>query len=327
MAMLIPPRQRGAAIITALLVVLLAATLAAYLLSQQSQALTRTARGLDRAQAMLFVPPMLQWTRSALFEFQKNNTSVDLSQRWAQPIAVQPLEGASASGFFRDESGRFNVNNLLKDDGARSEPDIIVFKNLLENLKLNPELAHALVDWIDADSETTFPGGAEDATYLAKSPPYRAANQRMLQIDELARVAGFDNAALAALRPFITALPERSKININTAPEEVIHAALPELDNAGLSELLKRRLSQPFKSLADDAKTPGTKGVKSYLKDVPPEKIDQLIDVNSRHFLVALGITAGDTKIHQSALLQRVPTNAANKNAEAWPRIIWVKDD
>ena len=321
---MIRSQQRGTAIITALLVVLLAGSVAAFLLHQQSRALTRTARAAERAQAMLFTQPMLQWARAALFEFQKNNKSVDLTQRWAQPIGAQPIEGAIATGFFRDETGRFNVNNLVNDDGKQNPVDLAVFKQLLENLALDPSLANAVADWIDKDDETTFPGGAEDLIYLALPQPYRAANQRLLQIEELYGVKGIDVATFAKLKPFITALPGRSKLNINTAPREVLAAALPELGKAALDELLNRRMTQPFKSFEADK---DDKGIRGYLKDMPPGKIEQLLDFNSRYFSITMGINTGSTQLRQSALLQSVMANAPAANASAWPRIIWVKDD
>ena len=318
------PYQRGTAIITALLVVLLAASVAAFLLAQQSHALTRTARATERAQAMLFVQPLLQWARASLFEFQKNTKVVDLTQRWAQPIGAQPIEGALATGFFRDETGLFNVNNLVNDDGRQNPADLAVFKKLLANLELNPDLASAIADWIDKDDETSFPGGAEDQTYLALPQPYRAANQRVLQIEELHGVRGIDTATLNKLRPFITALPTRSKININTAPREILAAAFPELNKTVLDELLGRRISQPFKSFDNDR---DIKGIKAFLKDIPAAKLEQLLDFNSRYFSVSMGISTGSAQLRQSALFQLQPANAAAPNAAAWPRIIWVKDD
>ena len=313
--------QRGTAIITALLVVLLAASIAAFLLAQQSRALTRTARATERAQAMLFAQPMLQWTRSALFEFQKNVNSVDLTQRWAQPIGAQPIEGAMATGFFRDEAGRFNVNNLINDDGKQNADNVAVFKRLLENLGLNPDLAIALADWIDRDDEPGFPGGAENLTYLALPQPYRAANRRMVQIEELTRVKGFDTATVAKLKPFITALPGSSKININTAPQEVLAAALTGMVKTELEELISRRMTRPFNALD------GENGIDAYFKKLPNAKGAQLLSFTSDYFSVALGISTGGTQLRQAALFQRVAANPPGAKPTAWPRIIWVKDD
>ena len=317
-------RQSGTAIITALLVVLLAASVAAFLLAQQSHALTRTARATERAQAMLFTQPLLQWARVSLFEFQKNNKTVDLTQRWAQPISAQPIEGAFATGFFRDESGLFNLNNLVVDDGRQSPADVEVFKRLLKNLGLDADLAAAIADWIDKDDETSFPGGAEDLSYLALPQPYRAANQRLLQIEELNSVRGMGGAAFSKLRPFITALPGRSKININTAPQEVLAAALPEVSAAVLEELLSRRMTQPFRSFDDDKEV---KGLRAYLKDVPPAKLEQMLGFSSSYFSITMGISAGSSQLRQSALFQQIAPNASNPNTNAWPRIIWVKED
>ena len=313
--------QRGTAIITALLVVLLAASIAAFLLAQQNRALTRTARASERAQAMLFAQPMLQWARSALFEFQKNSNSVDLTQRWAQPIGAQPIEGALATGFFRDEAGRFNVNNLVNDDGKQNADDLAVFKRLLENLALNPDLAAALADWIDKDDEPAFPGGAENPTYLALPQPYRAANRRLVQIEEIYRVKGFDTATVAKLKPFITALPGRSKININTAPQEVLAAALNGIATAELAELVARRMTRPFNALD------GENGIDAYFKKLPNAKGAQLLGFTSDYFSVALGVSTGGSQVRQAALFQRVAANPPGAKPTAWPRIIWVKDD
>ena len=317
-------RQTGTAIITALLVVLLAASVAAFLLAQQSHALTRTARATERAQAMLFTQPLLQWARVSLFEFQKNNKTVNLTQRWAQPISAQPIDGALATGFFRDESGLFNLNNLVSDDGRQSVADVDIFKRLLKNIGLDAEFAAAIADWIDKDDETSFPGGAEDLSYLALPQPYRAANQRLMQIEELHSVKGMSSAVFTKLKPFTTALPARSKININTAPQEVLAAALPELSTAALEELLSRRMTQPFRSFDNDK---DVKGLKAYLKDVPPAKVEQVLGFSSSYFSITMGISAGSSQLRQSALFQLLTPNASNPNTNAWPRIIWVKED
>ena len=55
----------------------------------------------------------------------------------------------------------------------------------------------------------------------------------MIQVEELYRVRGFDAATVAKLRPFVTALPARTPVNVNTAPREVLAAVLPELSRDG----------------------------------------------------------------------------------------------
>ncbi len=311
--------QRGVAIITALLVVMLAASIAAFLLSQQSHALTRTVRATDRAQATLYARPTLDWARAIVFEMQKKSMRVDLTQQWTQGLMAVPIDGATASGSLRDDAGLFNLNNLLKDDGTRSEVDVAIFRRLLTDLKLNPDLAHAVLDWIDADDDITFPGGAETAMYMASPIPTRAANQRMLQIEELQRVAGFNAEIIGRLRPFVTALPTRSKININTAPAEVLAALLPDMSNDEIGALIKLRLTKPF------SQVDGNGGVKEFLSKSPPAVIDQSIDVKSAFFSVYLAIDNNGAQVRQSALLQRRELGGAA--GDRWPSIIWVRND
>ena len=304
--------QRGVAIITALLVVMLAASIAAFLLAQQSQALTRTARASERAQAALYAAPTLDWAREVLFRIQKWTPRGDLAQPWAQGLNAIPIDGAMASGAVRDDGGLFNLNNLVKN-GVRSEPDMLVFGRLLTELRLNPDLAQAVADWIDADDEPNGSGGAENATYLALPNPYRAANQNLLQVEELQRVRGFDGATLSRLRPFVSALPMRTPVNVNTAPQEVLAAIFPSLASDEITALVKHR---PFSDKA---------AIRKFLKDVPAASIDEALDVESRFFSVTIAIDNAGTQIRQSALLQRPP--GFGSEVARWPSIIWVRTD
>ena len=307
--------QRGVAIITALLVVMLAASIAAFLLAQQSQALTRTARAAERAQAVLYAEPTLDWARAALFQLQKSTPRVDLTQPWAQGLNAIPIDGAMASGALRDEGGLFNLNNLVKN-GTRSEPDVGIFRHLLTQLKLNPDLADAVVDWIDGDDEPGGSGGAESATYLALPAPYRAANQNLLQVAELRRVRGFDSATLSRLMPFVTALPMRTPINLNTAPQEVLAAIFPKLAGDNITALVRQRQTKPF---ADKA------AVTEYWKKFPAAPIDDTVDVTSRFFSVTIAIDNAGAQVRQSALLQRA--SGEGGGVAKWPSIIWVRTD
>ena len=311
------PHQRGAAIITALLVVMLAATIATYLLAQQSRALTRTARATERAQVTLYAEPTLDWARAVLFQ-GRNDTRTALTDPWAQPIAAQPLfnaDGSSsvfASGLMHDETGKFNLNNLVKDDRTASQDDIDIFKRLLKNLKLNPDLSDAVVDWLDKDSDTR-PNGAEDGYYMNLAVPYRTANQPMVQWQELARVRGFDAAIMRRLAPFVTALPKRTKINVNTAPIEVIAALSDDISGEDAAMLVRSRETLPF--LTNDDVIQYVPSLKKTWPTISP-----YVGFKSDYFSVTIAITGEAAAAHQTALLERPQSTPAG-----WPRIIWVQ--
>jgi general secretion pathway protein K len=308
-------RERGAAIITALLVVMLAATIASYLLAQQSHALTRTARAADHAQVALYAEPTLDWARAVLAESFKRNNYVHGKQPWARGLDAQPLEGAIASGVVRDEAAKFNLNNLRQDDGSKSANDMKAFAALLKNLKIDADLSPALADWLDQDNELT-PNGAEDSYYLGLAMPYRAANRPLMQVAELSRVRGFDGATIKRLLPYVTALPARAKLNLNTALPEVIRAYFPEMESDQAAAFVRSREDVPLKELT-------TLGQRPEFAKVPPGSLTQFASVDSQFFSVSIAITRETAQIRQRALLQR-KTGADGKAATGWPDIIWV---
>jgi general secretion pathway protein K len=306
--------QRGAAIITALLIVVVITGLAAGLIAQQSQALTRTERGNARAHAAWLAAPVLDYARDSIRQSFKPGKSVNLTQAWAQGIGALPVEGGTATGRVIDQGGLFNLNNLVKD-GKASTPDIDAFKRLLVNLKLDPNLADAAADWIDSDDETSLPGGQENALYFAAQQPKRAANRWLIHPSELARAKGFDEAVMNRLAPLVTALPARTAVNVNTAPEEILAALVPELDSDTRSAMVRARQSQPFESIT------GEKSLASRFEAIPVSALERLA-VTSDYLLVQLGVEVQGAQVARSALLKR----RANAGQEDWPAIIWVQN-
>jgi general secretion pathway protein K len=298
--------QRGAAILTALLIVALVAVTASALLAQQSQALTRTEAAVGHAQARLYADTALQWARSMLAKRSGDNVD-HLGQAWAAGIVALPVENATLSGTITDEQGRFNLNNLWHD-GQADARSADIFRRLLEILGLPPDLANGVRDWIDSDSDTTAPGGAEDLTYLALPSPYRTANRRLTRVEELIRVKGFDIKTVARLRPFVTALPSvtLTRINLNTAPLEVIAAVLPELSEQKRKALIAERLAHPLKGLPD---------IKARYPEIAERSVNEDLGVQSDYFTARIGVSAGNAQIRTMALLWRVQGK--------WPAIIW----
>jgi type II secretory pathway component PulK len=77
-----------------------------------------------------------------------------------------------------DEASKLNLNTVTAA--------------MLELLpRMTPELAGAIVDWRDADSDLTEMG-AEEETYLLKTPAYYAKNAPFESVDELRLVNGAD---------------------------------------------------------------------------------------------------------------------------------------
>lgn len=241
-------RQRGVALVTALLVVSLATVAAVAMATRLQVDMRRTGNLLNGEQAYAYAIAAESWAYVILRRDQAESDYDSLSEDWATALPPIAVEGGFVNGHIEDLQGRFNINNLLKDGGeptaaeaAVNAGELAYFKRLLELLELEPALAPALLDWLDADINTRFPDGAEDEAYLLADPPYRAANRPMVSISELRLVKGFTPAVIAVLGPHVTALPEETIININTATPMVLQALHKELDGSGVEQLIADR--------------------------------------------------------------------------------------
>ncbi len=303
--------QRGVAAITAVLIVAVAASAAMLMLAQQAATLDQAMLVTARAQADLYAQAGLDWARGVIAEDARTAGNVDsLDEGWAQPMAGLPVERAMVAGSITDEQGKFNLNNLVANN-QKSQADVDAFGNLLASLALPRELADAVVDWIDADSDLTSGAGAEDSYYLALPRPYRAANAPIIQIEELYRVRGFDAAGMAKLKPHITALEGRTAVNVNTADELVLAAVLPKAAPDRIAEIIKVRLTKPFRSTAELTAFLGPDAASGAAN----------IDVKSAFFQVRVQVSQDDVQLATEALVRRAAAAGANPaTAIIWRR-------
>ena len=177
------------------------------------------------------------------------------------------LEQADFSGLFDhgglrlavvDLSGRVQINSLIAGGAIGTGT-----RELLTNLLISGEFAvedeaaargivDSLVDWLDADDlETEF--GAESSYYQSFSPGYSCQNGPIHFIDDLLLVKGITPALLygadgkKALRDYVTVYGDDGKINLNTAPPEVIQALHPLITRelaASLDEFRRQKENQ-----------------------------------------------------------------------------------
>jgi len=295
------------AVITAILVVALVASAASFMAWQQQLWLRQVENLGGQAQSRVVALAALQWARSALAQDARSSSVDHLGEGWAQPLSPLPVEGGELSGGLSDQQGLFNLNSLVRE-GKASAADLAVFQKLLDLLQLPPGLAGAVVDWIDPDAEPTYPGGAEDMDYLALDPPYRAANRALTTVDGLYRINGFDAARVERLRAFVTALPQATPVNVNTAPAEVL-AAVAGLSLDQARALVAARKARHFADLAD---------FRERLPQPEAPLNETLLSVDSRYFLVTGHARFGRAKAGCQALLER--------EATAWPKLVWQKN-
>ncbi|HET6545890.1 MAG TPA: type II secretion system minor pseudopilin GspK [Rhodanobacteraceae bacterium] len=230
-----PHRQNGVALLVALLTVALAVILIAGLLDRGELAFARTRNALRGAQATAYAQGMEAYAAEVLLKDLSENPGVDANtDLWALPLPPQQVPGGVISATMRDLNGCFNLNNLAPDlpDTAARAAWLDMFRTLLGVRGIDPELADAVVDWLDSDHDPRGNDGAEDTAYLALPVPFRAANRNFAHVSELRLVRGFDGPAYARLAPFVCALPSGSRLNINTASVPILQSLDPHIGQA-----------------------------------------------------------------------------------------------
>ena len=298
------PHQRGVAIILVMLIVAIATVLATYLAQQQQLWQRQVESQFDRAQARRLGITGIDWARAVLADDANANQTDHEGEIWALRLPAMPVDQGEVIGVIEDRQGLFNLNNLVRN-GKSSAPDIAQFQRLLSLLGLPGDLAIALADWIDSDSEAQYPGGAEDVYYLSLAVACRSANRPLAELAELAQVKGFDERTIDRLRPFVSVLPLSLPINVNFAPAEVLTAVIPDMKLSDALIMVRERHSRPFKDIKDFTQRAHKEA---------NTMNDNDLSVKSSFFQVTGRARVGHSQVTTQALLQR---------SGGWPMVVW----
>ena len=288
--------QRGIALVTAVMIVAIAAAIAVQIAFAHQIWFRQMENVADRDATDWLRRGALHWASLALLEDAAQNSTDHLGESWAMGLPTLPVEGGTIKVSIEDAQSRFNLNSIGGTDPT-SLANLQLLQRLLDVLQLDPQLANAVADWIDPNSDARA-GGAEDIDYLNLNPPYRAANRPMASVDELRLIRGFDAKTVAALLPYVTVLPAvTNDINVNTA-SPVVLAALTGMDLPTAKRIAEDRGSTSYKTI-DEFKSKLPRG------STPPTAG---IILKTDFFLVTLDTSIGRHERRSEALLQRLPS-------------------
>lgn len=251
-----PPRRSrssGAALLAAMLTVTLVAAFASTAMWQQWQAVEIETAERSRSQASWILVGALDWARLILIEDGRAGGADHLAEPWAVALQETRLSsflsadknntpGSSTdnqlevflSGRIEDMQSRLNVRNLVNGDEV-SEQDLLAFSRLFTSLDLPQAELLQLVAGLRSAA------GSSANTSAAVLP------QRLEQLAWL----GLRAESIARLRPYVSVLPSRTPVNLNTASAEVIYASIPGIELAQAQRLVEQRALKPFQTLED----------------------------------------------------------------------------
>lgn len=293
-------RQRGVALLTAMLIVAIVAIAGSTMLTQMNFAMHRSGNIWLDEQAWWYGVGVERWLGTILRRDAQNSEIDTLNEAWARDVDVLPIEGGGISGRVIDLQGRFNVNNLA---AANPERAIQQFSRLMRIVaETDPVTARTVAqsarDWIDADIQPTRPDGAEDNYYLGLNPAYRTGNQRMISASELRAVRGMNAELFRALEPYITALPEPTAINVNTATAPVLASLAEGIDLSTAKTLVEKRKEQPWENPREFLQEGALAGLGDTVQT-------QDISVSSRYFGASGTVTISRVQLNFHSVLVR----------------------
>jgi len=250
-------RQSGAALLAAMLTVMLVATFSAAALWQQWRAAEVEGAERARVQAAWVLIGALDWSRLILAEDGRAGGPDHLGEPWAVPleevqltsflsaeknVASDNLEGlpdAFLSGRIVDAQSKLNVLSLV--DANKPVPaSVATFTRLFNLLGLPASELNQMIDGLRrALSTGTDEASAGDSGNAPLMP------QEVSQLVWL----GLSPSTAAAIEPYVTILPVRTTLNLNTASAEAISASMENMPIATARQLVEKRTRSYFKTI------------------------------------------------------------------------------
>lgn len=307
--------ERGAALVAALMLVALMAAVSVQLIDLSRFAVFRTANASDRAEAYWSALGAREFAEGVILETAREEVlRSDLP--WLREAQVFPIERGTITGRVRDGNNCLNLNALALSQGdtgdvlsgaATVERARAMYDALMRAIQAPPGVAQRLkaqiIDWIDADSRPE-PGGAEDETYLRSNPPYRAANQRFSELEELLALPDMTPELYADLTPWLCVRPSSAQpaLNVNTVRIDqapLLSAALGgRLGPADAEAVLFRRPPRGYDAVEEFWADP-------LIARLELEGLErEAITVTSRWFEMSVEVEQGDGRFELSQLVE-----------------------
>ncbi|MFY3383476.1 type II secretion system minor pseudopilin GspK [Paracidovorax sp. MALMAid1276] len=298
-------RQAGAALLAAMLTVTLVATFAASAMWQQWRAVEVETAERGHVQSAWILIGALDWSRLILSEDGRTGGGDHLAEPWAVPLEearlstflaaegnVSQVDDASTdtteaflSGQITDMQSRLNITNLV-EGGQVQNLAVRQFTRLFEQLGLPAQQLGVLVDALR--QAQAAPGGGDNGS--APLMPSTVAQLGWL---------GLSPATVEVLAPYVTLLPVRTPVNLNTASTEVLIAAIEGLDRASAQKIVQAREARHFRSLGD---------VRELLGNAEGLLDASNFAIGTGYFEVRGRLRLGDTMVDERSLVRRQGT-------------------
>ena len=305
--------SRGAALLAAMLTVSLVAMLAAGAAWQQWRTVEVESTERQHAQAQWLLLGALDWARIILREDARSGNADAPTDHMAEPWAI-PLQEARLSTFLAANSNNSAVNksvtngsstfsNTFSEDALTQEVYLsgqiidlqarMNVSNLLQGNQIDLKSLQAFERLFEALSLPTAQLNTLAQGLVAAQQQKDGAPLLPQRVSQLTWL-GLTPQTLNSLAPYITVLPTRTPVNLNTAPPVVLYASVAGLSLADAKRLSDQRAQNPWSSLDTFQKAAGK-----------PVSVDGTHSVNSRFFEVVGRLRMPATSLVERSVVQR----------------------
>jgi general secretion pathway protein K len=201
------------------------------------------------------------------------------------------INGFEIESSIEDMQAFYNLNDLINVENQKYFLRLIHAIAPELSLSDSTGLVYATHEWVSPTTNDKI-----DSWYAKQKPAYVPPHKAMNSVSELRLVKGMTTPIYNKLLPYVTALPEATPININTAPIMVFYTLSPSITKEATITIDQKRKATPF----TDARA---------FMAMDVAKNNQLnadkITVTSGYFLVKTSVKVGQQETVLYTLLQR----------------------
>ena len=258
--------ERGTALVLTLLVIITLAGLTLGFSGESGVELTLAGYAKDGTRAYQLARSGVEIALELLArdeDFEMDTFNEDWRKFGSVPLAGGLAEeGVSFYGGMVDENSKININLLRNSQSEIDEKREAQMRRLFIALGVKEERLNPVLDWLDAD-DIERQDGAEGYFYQNLEEPYECANGPFLTVGQVFLVRGMREfqrfGENKKLMDFLTIYSD-GKININTAPKEVLESLGESMDSTLAAAIVQYRKEENFESIGDLRKVPGMEG-------------------------------------------------------------------
>lgn len=283
--------ERGFALIQVLLVFAMLAVVVTKLQYEQRIQVERAYQSLTLSQTQVYLNSAEDFARVALKVERENATKQNdhFGELWNRPFPIE-FEGTPILMKANDLQGRFNVN-WLHPSAPNADNASLGFKRMLIHLNLDPAIADELKEWFDSNGNALF-------NYGGQVPSYRPSFEPMADVTEMRLLDSLNKEDYEILRPYISALPPGSALNINTASEAVFMSLASYISEQDAQGFVSNRPTDGYEATSDVTNT-------NVFQQNNGQMLINQLTVESDWFDLYIEVTVNDRTTLQSSTIHR----------------------